>query len=107
MSSPRVGRDVNSVYDACTPFPMQAQEMMRNMSDEQLQRLGQSMGQPVSREMLVRGIHMGIHHFTCLASGRTFAPPPPPPGILIGPIPLHQTYLPNHFTILGPESCVG
>ncbi|KAF5826039.1 hypothetical protein DUNSADRAFT_5264 [Dunaliella salina] len=29
--------------------------MMRNMSDEQLQQLGHSMGQPVTREMLERG----------------------------------------------------
>lgn len=29
--------------------------MMRSMSDEQLQQLGRSMGQPVSRDMLERG----------------------------------------------------
>ena len=32
--------------------------------------------------------------------------PPPLPG-QIGPIPLTCAYLPNHSTILGPESCVG
>ena len=32
--------------------------------------------------------------------------PPPLPG-QIGPILLNQAYLPNHSTVLGPESCVG
>lgn len=39
----------------CLPSAVQARAMMQDMNDEQLQRLGQSIGQPVTREMLVGG----------------------------------------------------
>jgi len=55
MMSPEMMRNAAEMMRKNPEWAQQAQAMMRNMSDEQLQQLGRSMGQPVTREMLERG----------------------------------------------------